>query len=71
LRLPTINTMSDGNLKKKLLAYTSYIAMNHFDELVNNAFGDSVKVLYKGNYDTKELKYKINLGNKNARGWND
>jgi len=67
IKIPIIDTLSDDNpLKNKLKAYMAYIALSHFDEMVENAFGDSVSIIYKGNYNTEELKYRINLGNNNS-----
>lgn len=71
IKIPVIDSLKDLNLKSKLNAYMAYIALNHFDDMVQQAFGDSIKVLHKGNYKTDEVKYKVNLGNKNAQGWSD
>jgi len=30
----------------------AYIALKHYDEMISNAFGDSITILYKGNYNT-------------------
>jgi hypothetical protein len=49
----------------------AYIALSNFDDMVSNAFGDSVDIRYKNNYKTNEIKYRINLGNRNAQGWSD
>lgn len=70
IKIPIVNRLSDEDpLKTKLKAYMAYIALNHFDEMVESAFGDSVSILYKGNYNTDEIKYRINLGNNNSQGW--
>jgi hypothetical protein len=49
----------------------AYIALKHYDELIANAFGDSITIVYKNDYDTDKIKYRINLGNRSATTWND
>ena len=71
IKIPVIETLQDQELKDKLNAYMAYIALNNFDSLIQQTFGDSIKVLYKENYKTDNLKYKINLGNNNGQGWSD
>jgi len=71
LKIPVMDALTDDVLKTKLFAYTSYIAIKHFDDLLSSAFGNSIKNLYKDNYNTDKLKYKINLGNNNSTSWRD
>jgi len=49
----------------------AYIALKHYDELIGNAFGDSITIVYKNDYNTDKIKYRINLGNRSATTWND
>jgi len=66
IKIPVIDTLLEGILKDKLKAYMAYIALSNFDNMVSDAFGDSVDIRYKNNYRTNEIKYRINLGNRNA-----
>jgi hypothetical protein len=62
IKIPIVDRLSNGDpLKTKLKTYMAYIALNHFDEMIEQAFGDSISILYKGNYNTDEIKYRINL----------
>lgn len=71
IKIPVYDTLQEGNLKDKLQAYMAYIALSNFDDMVATSFGDSVDIRYKNNYRTGEIKYRINLGNRNAQGWSD
>lgn len=71
IKLPSIDLMTDEVLKEKLEMYMAYIALTHFDEMIENAFSDSVLIENKGNYSVDEIKYKINLGNRSATTWSD
>ncbi len=71
LRIPVLGTIQDSIIKSKLEAYTAYISLIHFDDLIEQALGDSVKISYKGNYSTDNLKYSVNLGDRNVVSWSD
>ena len=71
IKIPTIDLLTDESLKSKLQTYMAYIALSNFDELIADAFDDSIVILHKGNYSTDEIKYRINLGNRSATTWND
>lgn len=71
IKIPILDSLTDNDLKQKLQAYMAYIALSNFDELILDAFEDSVVILHKNDYETKEIKYRINLGNKAATTWND
>jgi len=64
--------LEDSDLsKRKLVGYSTVVALLNFDELVEHTFGDAISIAHKGNLTTKEIKYSLNLGNKNSVGWSD